>query len=305
MAAIHSWRWLLRPSMPPLFHSLGTSRSSVLPFSTTATLANMKPPKKKGQPKTGGGAPVKKSAKKLGKRLKLKKRAIVKSSRPPAPGERRAVRKRVILSNTNALEVKGVADISHDTLLDTGYVGTVMGLPGSVVDQLRAVDAFKKTQGWDLFRRPCVLIRKESVDISRMLDSAQRERRTTITIVDGEKGSGKSMLLLHALTTAFMKDWIVVNIPEGNIMSPRMENLLIPINSSRTHDSRNRIRSYSLYHPSSLFPEQLYRESTLSNIQSQPTTTLETYGLHNTYTTLPHPTQYDPRPPRRPWLARN
>jgi small subunit ribosomal protein S29 len=36
-------------------------------------------------------------------------------------------------------------------------------------------------------------------------------------VVDGERGTGMSLLLLHAMATAFVRGWIVLNIPEGMI----------------------------------------------------------------------------------------
>jgi small subunit ribosomal protein S29 len=34
-------------------------------------------------------------------------------------------------------------------------------------------------------------------------------------VIDGDRISGKSMMLLHAITTAFLRGWIVLNIPDG------------------------------------------------------------------------------------------
>ena len=108
------------------------------------------------------------------KTLKIKKKAFVKTGRPPAPGERKAARKRIVLSNSNALEVPTMADMTAE--LDTAQVGTVIGLPGPLVDQLRAVEAFKTTQGWGLFRRPAMLIRQESVEIVKLIQEAQDKK---------------------------------------------------------------------------------------------------------------------------------
>lgn len=88
-----------------------------------------------------------------------------------------------------------------------------MALPGDVVDSLRAVEAFKPGQGWSFFRRPACLIRKENVELSKIIDS--NDGSTTRKIICGEKGVGKSVFLLEAMAMAFMKGWIVLNIPEG------------------------------------------------------------------------------------------
>jgi small subunit ribosomal protein S29 len=150
------------------------------------------------------------------KTLKIKKKAFVKTGRPPAPGERKAIRKRIVLSNSNALEVPTMVDMTAE--LDSAQVGTVIGLPGPLVDQLRAAEAFKTTQGWGLFRRPAMLVREESVEIAKMIQEAQAAKNTRITIFDGERGAGKSMMLLQTMATAFLKGWIVLHIPEGKAL---------------------------------------------------------------------------------------
>lgn len=150
-----------------------------------------------------------------GTSLRLKKKAIVKTGKPPMPGERKAMRKRIVLSNTNALEVQGMVDIDKENVLDSALVGSVAGLSGPVVDQLRAVEAFKTTQAWGLFRRPGLLVRGDSMELSQMMAGMENSKQMMRLLVDGERGSGKSLLLLHAMATAFVRGWIVVNIPEG------------------------------------------------------------------------------------------
>jgi small subunit ribosomal protein S29 len=129
------------------------------------------------------------------------------------PGERKAARKRIVLSNTNAIEVSNMADMT--ATLESAQIGTVLGIPGPVVDQLRTVEAFKSNQGWGLFRRPGCLVRAESVELVKILDQVEVGKKTSMTILDGDKRSGKSILMLQAMSTAFLKGWIVVNIPDG------------------------------------------------------------------------------------------
>jgi small subunit ribosomal protein S29 len=220
MASSNCWRCLSRPTNT-LANStlLSLSRPS---FSTTAILA---------APKT-----MAKDVRTKGtKTLKIKKKAFVKTGKPPAAGERKAMRKRIVLSNTNALEVAGMRDLDsqmvdqlvrkEDAVLDGALlsvgevqedvVGTVIGLKGETVDSLRAVEAFKTTQGWGLFRRPGLLVREESVVLSRRMIQAVEEKKALRLVIDGEKGSGKSLMLLQAMATAFVKGWVVLNIPEG------------------------------------------------------------------------------------------
>ncbi|PWO27939.1 glycosyltransferase protein [Pyrenophora tritici-repentis] len=67
----------------------------------------------------------------------------------PGQGERKALRKRIILSNDNALHVSSLQDLDKANVLSEKNEGKVMGLPQEhVVDALRAVDAFKPNQAW-------------------------------------------------------------------------------------------------------------------------------------------------------------
>ena len=162
------------------------------------------------------------------KRFIKKKEKSVEEDRSKRPkiGERKALRKRVVLSNTNALEVDGLQNITDGYIVDDELRGQVLAIPGPVVDQLRAVDAFKASQGWSLFRRPAMLIRQETIDLGKqMRDIATGNSKTSIRrILVGEKGSGKTLMLLQAMTMAFMKGWVVINIPHGkyiNLPSPK------------------------------------------------------------------------------------
>lgn len=94
--------------------------------------------------------------------------------------------------------------------------GKVLGLGNSTVDALRALEAFKPTQGWALFHRPATLVRKETVDIAQKLeDVAQQPGWTVREVFCGERGSGKSVLQLQAMAMASLRKWIVVHIPEA------------------------------------------------------------------------------------------
>ena len=95
----------------------------------------------------------------------------------------------------------------------------MLGIPmPEVVDQLRAVEAFKPTQGWGLFRQPGMLVRKETVEYGNLVEELDREGKTLRRVLVGERGSGKSLMALQAMTIAFLKGWTVISIPEG--MSP-------------------------------------------------------------------------------------
>lgn len=170
---------------------------------------------------------------KKGGNLRLKKKARVRDSRPPEPGERKAIRKRIVISNTNALEVAGLGELNTTNIRRYSDIqGQVMSLPAAVQDQLRTVEAFKVGQGWGFFRTPACLFRDEAVQVAAWMDSIQGRTSDPWTapsmakvevkkggnvrrLVVGERKAGKSVLLLQAMSHAFLRDWIVINIPEG------------------------------------------------------------------------------------------
>lgn len=188
-------------------------------FTTSASLGRTSaPPKKVMQDRRflarGNSGPPKRGSRNF--RLTKTKRAKDTGKRP-LPGERKAMRKRVVLSNSNALEVKGMQDITAELAVDARLQGKVIGIPGPLIDRLRAADAFKPTQGWSFFRRPGTLIRKETVQYGKLFDEMSKdgEKRSLRRVLIGERGSGKTVMLLQAMTMAFLKDWVVINLPEG------------------------------------------------------------------------------------------
>lgn len=216
MASTRCWRCLSQTSplvaTPRSLIRTPTSIYSSLrtaSFSTTAGVHAQAPRKKDGRPT----APAR--GKKTG--VQIKKKALAVKGRPPAVGERKAIRKRVVLSNTNALDVPGMQELSPETMIDMRLRAQVVGIPGAVVDQLRAVEAFKVTQGWSMFRRPGVLMRRESVEMGKLVENLSTDElgSTARRVLTGERGNGKSMLLLQAMAMAFVKGWIVISLPEG------------------------------------------------------------------------------------------
>ncbi|KAL8699849.1 MAG: hypothetical protein Q9224_001238 [Gallowayella concinna] len=210
------WRCLSKASTKNLLHSTAINARfpiyvPTLPFSTSPSFQYNPPPKRstgvKVVPRKGTKALV------IGKT----KRQPVNFARRPAPGERKALRKRIVLSNVNALEVTGMQDINAENSYDRRVEGHVLGLPGPIVDQLRAVEAFKTTQGWGLFWRPGTVMRRETIDLGKTIaEMSEQEgpRKTIKRVLVGEKGSGKSIMLLQAMTLAFLKGWTVINLPE-------------------------------------------------------------------------------------------
>jgi small subunit ribosomal protein S29 len=212
-----------------------------------------------------------KSSVKGAKSFAMKKKIPVKTGKPPMPGERKAMRKRIVLSNTNALQVEGLHDLSKDMEMAV-HTGKVVGLPGEVVDSLRAVEAFKVTQGWGMFRRPALLIREESVAVTENMKYAEQQKGGFRLVIDGERGTGKSLMLLHAMATAFVRGWIVLNIPEGiytlSPLSLCIERLLTNF-SPRSHQRSHRILTHSKHISDTLLSEYIRRELALPNRQSQ------------------------------------
>jgi small subunit ribosomal protein S29 len=120
-------------------------------------------------------------------------------------------------------------------LLDSGHMGSglevlsglrgkMMGLSNEVIDMLRAVGGFKRVQGegyWGLFRRPAVLVTGHTVRLGKEIERVQREGGVSRRVVTGSRGSGKSVYLLQAMAMAWLRGWVVINIPEGiHALSP-------------------------------------------------------------------------------------
>ncbi|KAH4004870.1 hypothetical protein HBI13_025480 [Parastagonospora nodorum] len=167
-----------------------------------------------GPTKKGMAAAPKKGLKQLNTK-KGKKAATGDTGKRPAQGERKAMRKRIILSNDNALEVSSLKDLSKANALEEKNEGLVMGLPMDTVDALRAMEAFKTSQGWSLFRRPAVLMRKEAVQLAKLFKEAEGSKKTLRRILSGERMSGKSTLLLQGLAMGHLREWFVINLPEA------------------------------------------------------------------------------------------
>jgi small subunit ribosomal protein S29 len=113
-------------------------------------------------------------------------------------------------------------DMTPENMMDEGRIGQVLGLQGALLDQLRDAKAFKPTQNWNLFRRPATLIRKETVAIGRSIQEVNNSlgaeglgALTVQQIIAGKRSTGKSLLLLQAMSMAYMNNWIVLSVPEG------------------------------------------------------------------------------------------
>lgn len=221
MASSICWRCLSTPS-PHQTLRQATLRSPhithipALAFSTTPISHRI--PVSAGQ-KTGAKIAPRKGTKTL--IIGKKKQVADNRARRPAPGERKALRKRIVLSNVNALSVPDMQDINEENMFDRRLEGKVLGLSNDLVDRLRAVEAFKSSQGWGLFSRPGTLMRRETLDMGKMvadMSSGDGARKTVRKVVVGERGSGKSIMLLQGMAMAMLKGWTVINLPEGTYL---------------------------------------------------------------------------------------
>ena len=98
---------------------------------------------------------------------------------------------------------------------DPMSVGKVVGIPDPLVDQLRAVQAFKPSQGWSLFRRPAMVIRPETLEYGKLMQELSDAKKDVRRVLVGERATGKTVMLLQAMAMAMMKGWVVINIPDG------------------------------------------------------------------------------------------
>ena len=112
-------------------------------------------------------------------------------------------------------------DLSADNMTEAKNIGRVLGFQGDVLDQLREAKAFKTSQHWNLFRRPATLVREETIGLGQDFEDVNNslqgdaQARTIREIITGDRLSGKSLLMLQAMSMAFMNKWIVISIPEG------------------------------------------------------------------------------------------
>lgn len=227
------WRCFSRPPLHslPLYSRILQPTAS---FATTTSFQREQP--KKAQRNVGKAVP--KRGVKSTFQMKRKKRSLEPKSKRPQPGERKALRKRVVLSNVNALKIEGMEDITAESIINThqqqGLRSKVLGLTGQTIDQLRAVNAFKPTQAWGLFRRPGMLIREETIQYAKLFEDLSQDgvQKTVRRVIVGERGSGKTIMLLQAMTIAFLKDWVVINIPDGMTCWTRIPSCFLQIISA-------------------------------------------------------------------------
>lgn len=201
----------MRPAIVPRAPRIQPVLVAAAPFSTSSALLAAAAP------------PSIKSRRDLPTKVKktYKKRANVAPVRKPNPGERKAFRKRIQLSNNSALPVKGLDALDAKNMAQDASTGKVFEIPDSVVDHLRSLEAFKTTQSWSLFRKPHMLLRKETVELMKKLEASAESKQTLKCILTGSKLSGKSMAMIQAMSYALLNNWVVLHIPEGTLPCSR------------------------------------------------------------------------------------
>ncbi|EEH04403.1 conserved hypothetical protein [Histoplasma capsulatum G186AR] len=197
---------------PRLLQPLSALR--IAPFHTTAPAFALPIKKKPGSGQSEAPKFRESLSARINKKVKREK------PRPPAPGERRAAKERIVLSNTNALEVPDMQELSVENMTNADLRGHTVGLPMALIDRLRGARAFKTTQGWSLFRRPGTLVREETLELGRLITGigdgeSEMKGKTIKRIITGDKGTGKSVHLTQAMTLALLKGWVIVTIPEA------------------------------------------------------------------------------------------
>jgi small subunit ribosomal protein S29 len=111
-------------------------------------------------------------------------------------------------------------NLSVQNMANNEFVGQMLGLTGPLLDQLRDSAAFKRSQNWNMFRRPATLIREHTVNMGKTINDLHAATgQNARCLLTGERGSGKSILMLQAMCMAFMQEWLVINIPEGETSS--------------------------------------------------------------------------------------
>lgn len=203
------WRCFLRSPLRPLSSQFLLPQSQfVAAFQTSAFLSD--DPRRPRELKRGEKTAYSQKKKKKSKRTRPKRTHVE---------EKMFVRKRIVLSNNNAVEVQGIQNMTSESIADKESHGQIFSLLGNIVDRLRAVEAFKSSQNWHLYRKPCTLIRRETLEYGGFIQEigmGNAIRKTIRRVLVGERGDGKSIILLQVMAMAFLKNWIVINLPDGN-----------------------------------------------------------------------------------------
>ena len=160
-------------------------------------------------------------------------------------------------------------ELNADNISDAELRAKVTAIPGRIVSQLRAIEAFKPVQSWALFRAPGTLMRTETLQLGKTFEdvtSKRSGRKVARKVLLGARGSGKSIHLLQAMTMAFLRGWVVINIPEGLHTSEVLSQAF-----SNAHAAQDLTNAHTEYSPvpgssPTIYFQRAYTASLLSRI---------------------------------------
>lgn len=147
----------------PLRLRLPTQPTLLRSFSTTPTPLARAP--------ATGGKKRPTNLRALGNNFKTKKKG--KDDSPKArygkPGEARAMKRMVVLSNTHALSVP-TETFSGESITNPGlHWGKMMGFNVPTLQRLKGLDAFQPRRNWEFFNAPNVLYRRQTADLAKLM----------------------------------------------------------------------------------------------------------------------------------------
>ncbi|KAF3916502.1 hypothetical protein ABW20_dc0101089 [Dactylellina cionopaga] len=105
--------------------------------------------------------------------LKSKKKTNHATVKKPEIGYRRALRKAIILSNSNA-PVLDLPELTAELISVPESIGKVFSINVEDLEKLRQLEVFQKKQMWQYFNRPTTFIRSESVGLAMAMESVER-----------------------------------------------------------------------------------------------------------------------------------
>lgn len=88
--------------------------------------------------------------------------------------------------------MSGIESLEAQTMAKGESSGKMFAIPDQVVDQLRALEAFKTTQTWNLFRKPHVLVRKETVELMGKLEASVEKKEALKVVLTGSRLWGRA-----------------------------------------------------------------------------------------------------------------
>ncbi|KAF8545158.1 mitochondrial ribosomal death-associated protein 3-domain-containing protein [Trichophaea hybrida] len=189
----------------------------------------------------------------------IKKGAILEKPKPfYKVGERKQIRDRIVLSNTNAPQLT-LPELTVETSTHEPAVGSLFAFSNADVDKIRILEAFQRGQDWKFFHRPSTVMRFESLVLGEKMAKIQGEETVVVgevnkgtfhrMVICGPKGSGKSVLMLQATAWALQREWVVITIPNA-------------------HDLVIGHTEYDLDVPSGLWTQREYTAALLSRVAS-------------------------------------